>query len=63
MGPQHSFPVPNGVLHPQGSNPIVMAVWKLDQSEGGLDAISLVNCGSYKSALVMPSQLHGGGSR
>jgi beta-galactosidase len=55
MGPQHSFPIPNGVLHPHGRNSIVIAVWKIDQSEGGLGEVSLVNYGSYKSGLIMPT--------
>jgi len=33
----------------------VIAVWKIDQSEGGLGEVSLVNYGSYKSGLVMPT--------
>jgi beta-galactosidase GanA len=55
MGPQHSFPIPNGVLRTQGRNSIVIAVWKVDQSEGGLGEVSLINYGSYKSGLVMPA--------
>jgi hypothetical protein len=53
VGPQHTFPIPNGVLHPQGNNSIVIAVWKTDESEGGLGEVSLINYGSYKSGLVM----------
>jgi len=49
MGRQHSFAIPNGVLHPQANNSIVIAVWKLDQSEGGLVEVFVVNYGSYKS--------------
>jgi beta-galactosidase len=49
MGPQHSFPIPNGVLQPRGKNSIVIAVWKLDESEGGLGEVSLVNYGSYRT--------------
>jgi len=55
IGPQHSFPIPNGVLRPQERNSIVIAVWKIDQTEGGLGEVSLVNYGSYKSGLVMPT--------
>ena len=51
MGPQHSFPIPNGVLHSQGSNSIVIAAWKLDTTEGGLGEVSLMSYGSYKSGL------------
>lgn len=52
MGPQHSFPIPNGVLHPHGKNSIVIAVWKLDESDGGLGDVSLVSYGSYRSVLA-----------
>ena len=54
-GPQHTFPIPNGVLHPQGKNSIVMAVWKIDESEGDLGEVSLINYGSYKSGLAIPA--------
>jgi len=33
-GPQHSFPVPNGILNPDGTNSIAIAVWNLDGSTG-----------------------------
>jgi len=49
LGPQHSFPIPEGVIHAQGSNAIMLAVWKTDESEGDLGEVSLVNYGSYKS--------------
>jgi hypothetical protein len=49
MGRQHSFAIPNGGQHPQANNSIVIAVWKLDQSEGGLVEVFVVNYGSYKS--------------
>jgi beta-galactosidase GanA len=49
LGPQHSFPIPSGILQPQGSNALVLAVWKIDQSEGDLGEVSLVNYGSYKT--------------
>jgi beta-galactosidase GanA len=50
-GPQHSFPVPNGILNPNGSNSIAIAVWNLDGSTGGLGTVSLTNYGSYASSL------------
>lgn len=49
MGPQQRFPIPSGILHSQGSNAVVVAVWKIDQSEGGLGEVSLVSYGSYKT--------------
>jgi beta-galactosidase GanA len=50
-GPQHSFPVPNGILNPNGPNSIAIAVWNLDGSTGGLGKVSLTNYGSYASSL------------
>jgi len=46
MGPQHRFPIPTGVLDPNGHNSIVVAVWKPDASAGGLGTVSLVDFGS-----------------
>jgi hypothetical protein len=37
------------VLQPRGKNSIVIAVWKVDESEGGLGEVSLVNYGSYRT--------------
>ncbi|MGW3285229.1 beta-galactosidase [Streptomyces sp. NPDC001002] len=51
LGPQHTFPVPNGVLDPNGHNSIAIAVWNLDGSTGGLGKVSLTNYGSYASSL------------
>ncbi|MEC3982540.1 beta-galactosidase [Amycolatopsis sp. H20-H5] len=53
VGPQHSFPIPNGVLNPQGHNTIAVAVWNTDGSSGGLGKIGLVNYGSYASSLTV----------
>lgn len=51
LGPQHTFPVPNGILDPNGRNSIAIAVWNLDGSTGGLGKVSLTNYGSYASSL------------
>ncbi|WP_328540666.1 beta-galactosidase [Streptomyces sp. NBC_00344] len=51
LGPQHTFPVPNGILNPNGHNTIAIAVWNLDGSSGGLGKVSLTNYGSYASSL------------
>jgi hypothetical protein len=51
LGPQHVFPVPNGILRTDGRNTIALAVWNLDASTGGLGDVSLVNLGSYASSL------------
>ncbi len=51
LGPQHSFPVPNGILDPNGDNTIAIAVWNLDGTTGGLGTVALTNYGSYTSSL------------
>ncbi|OIJ90445.1 hypothetical protein BIV24_18030 [Streptomyces colonosanans] len=51
LGPQHSFPVPNGVLNPNGNNRIAIAVWNLDGNTGGLGKVELTKYGSYASSL------------
>ncbi|GAA5200167.1 beta-galactosidase [Rugosimonospora acidiphila] len=53
LGPQHSFPVPNGILNPDGKNTIAIAVWNLDGSTGGLGTVALTNYGSYASSLTV----------
>jgi beta-galactosidase GanA len=53
VGPQHSFPVPDGILNPHGRNTISIAVWNLDGSTGGLGKVSLVDYGSYASSLTV----------
>ncbi|MFZ0042619.1 MAG: beta galactosidase jelly roll domain-containing protein, partial [Solirubrobacteraceae bacterium] len=70
VGPQHSFPIPNGILRTDGRNTIAIAVWNLDSSTGGLGQVSLTNYGSYTSSLrVAPvyspgyRALYGGTSR
>jgi len=50
-GPQHDFPIPNGILNPNGANSIAIAVWNTDGSTGGLGAVSLESFGSYASSL------------
>lgn len=51
LGPQHTFPVPDGILDPNGRNSIAVAVWNLDGSTGGLGKVSLTDYGSYASSL------------
>jgi beta-galactosidase GanA len=51
LGPQHSFPIPDGILRTDGRNAIAVAVWNLDGSTGGLGTVSLTNYGSYASSL------------
>ncbi|MFE7854253.1 beta-galactosidase [Streptomyces sp. NPDC057403] len=51
LGPQHTFPVPDGILDPHGRNSVAIAVWNLDGSTGGLGRVSLTDYGSYASSL------------
>ncbi len=51
IGPQHTFPIPNGILRTQGANTIAIAVWDTDATTGGLGTVSLVDLGSYASSL------------
>ncbi len=51
LGPQHDFPIPNGILRPDGGNTIAIAVWNTDGSTGGLGAVSLESLGSSASPL------------
>jgi beta-galactosidase GanA len=53
LGPQHSFPIPNGILKTDGSNTIAIAVWNLDGTTGGLGTVSLTDYGSYASSLAV----------
>ncbi|MGV9366173.1 beta-galactosidase [Amycolatopsis sp. NPDC003731] len=53
LGPQHSFPIPTGILNPNGRNTIAVAVWNLDGSTGGLGTIAWTNYGSYRSPLTV----------
>ncbi|MEN3308257.1 MAG: hypothetical protein V7603_4459 [Micromonosporaceae bacterium] len=50
VGPQHSFPVPNGILRTDGRNTIAIAVWGTDAS-GGLGSVRLESYGNQASAL------------
>ncbi|QEE23651.1 cellulase family glycosylhydrolase [Rhodanobacter glycinis] len=49
LGPQHRFPIPDGIIDPHGNNNITIAVWKTDASPGGLGTVSLIDFGSYTS--------------
>lgn len=51
LGPQHRFPIPDGIINPHGNNDITIAVWKTDGSPGGLGAVSLIDFGSYTSPI------------
>jgi beta-galactosidase len=43
LGPQHDFPIPEGVLDHHGDNRITIAVWKTDTTPGGLGKVELID--------------------
>jgi beta-galactosidase GanA len=53
LGPQRTFPVPTGILRPNGSNTIAIAVWSLDGSTGGLGQVSLEAYATIASSLAV----------
>jgi beta-galactosidase GanA len=50
LGPQHSYPIPAGILRPEGDNTIAIAVWSTGTG-GGLGTVSLQVYGSPASPL------------
>ncbi|WP_329611827.1 NPCBM/NEW2 domain-containing protein [Kitasatospora herbaricolor] len=60
VGPQHVFPLPNGILNPNGDNSIAIALWNTDATTGGLGTVTLENLGSTTSPLK-PAQVTGPG--
>lgn len=55
LGPQTSFPVPNGILDTHGENSIALAVWRLDGEKSQLPKVFLQNLGSVTSRLAVTS--------
>ncbi|MEN3360578.1 MAG: hypothetical protein V7637_4560, partial [Mycobacteriales bacterium] len=51
VGPQHSFPVPPGILRTDGRNTLAIAVWNADASTGGLGKVSLEQYGDVTTGL------------
>ena len=60
VGPQHSFPIPNGVLNPNGDNSIAIAVWNTDATTGGLGAVTLESYGTQLTAMTPVVEPTGG---
>ncbi|TCO48787.1 beta-galactosidase [Actinocrispum wychmicini] len=54
LGPQHSFPIPTGILKPNGANTIAIAVWNTDGT-GGLGKVSLESYGTQATGLQVPT--------
>ncbi|WP_030276751.1 beta-galactosidase [Streptomyces sp. NRRL B-24484] len=51
VGPQHVFPLPNGILKSQGDNTIAIALWNEGNTNGGLGTVTLENLGTTASPL------------
>jgi hypothetical protein len=51
IGPQHSFPLPAGLLRTDGRNTLAIAVWNTDAGTGGLGQVGLETYGNHTSAL------------
>jgi len=47
VGPQHVFPIPEGVLNPRGANTIAIAVLSRDAATAGLGTVRLTALGTY----------------
>ncbi len=47
LGPQHIFSLPTGILNPNGTNTLAIAVWGEDGASAGLGAVSLYQYGAY----------------
>ncbi|MET9790052.1 beta-galactosidase [Streptomyces canus] len=50
-GPQHTFPIPNGILRGDGKNTIAIASWSEDAKSGGLGKVGLTTLGNVTSSL------------
>jgi Beta-galactosidase second all-beta domain len=47
VGPDDRFYLPTGILNPDGSNTLAIAVWEEQPGTGGLGRVSLFAYGSY----------------
>ncbi len=50
-GPEHSFPVPTGIVRPDGLNTLAIAVWNQDDHSGGLGTVNLDEYANLASSL------------
>jgi beta-galactosidase len=51
LGPQHVFPIPNGILRTDATNTIAVAAWNAGGTGGGLGRVSLEVLGNVASGL------------
>jgi len=51
LGPQHIFSLPTGILNPNGTNTLAIAVWGEDGASAGPGAVSLYEYGAYEGGV------------
>lgn len=55
IGPQTSFPVPEGILNYHGTNYIALSLWEFDSAEAKVEEIKLVAGPVIQSAYSAPA--------
>jgi beta-galactosidase len=51
LGPEHTFPIPGGIVRTRGDNTIALAVWNLGHGNGGIGHVGLTVLGNALSSL------------
>jgi Beta-galactosidase jelly roll domain len=51
LGPQKIFPIPAGILNPNGENTVAIAVWGEQNGSGGLGAVTLFQYGNFSGGV------------
>lgn len=59
IGPQLSFPVPEGILNYNGSNYLALTIWAMDESSFKLDGLQLQANAVLQSGYRKPSLVEG----
>ena len=63
LGPQRIFPIPAGILNPNGENTIAIAVWGEQAGSGGLGTVTLFQYGNFSGGVPIkmvpaPQSMH-----
>ena len=58
MGPQHSFPIPEGIINHHGTNCVALTLWALDASGASL-GIRLAYDNIIQSGYIPPKVVQG----
>lgn len=59
LGPQTSYPVPEGILNHSGQNYLTLTVWSLNSVGAKLDGLKLEAGGIVKSSYSKPALVQG----